>query len=336
VTEHHSRDPLRGSPLRVMKAVVCALVLSACDGEQAASVPPPNAEATGSLLTLETRPCNWLEPNDPATCDDVRLVRIGLDGTELEHLTPNQPMSMAQMAVTRDGKTVAWAWNGELWTMEVDTGDERRVNRNVHAQDAAASITSVTWSPDGSQLMYRWDGPDQVTEWHRIDVATGNVQKVKLPIDCRYIALAPAGDSLACMVTQTIREGDAEVDRGDIYRVNLTTLEATQVTAAGDEVDDYAPHWSPDGAWLAMTRWQEEPTAEVVSGLWLVEVATGTGRRVAEGNLQLAGWSPEGNYLVAFDSDSAKLVLVGRDGSDLKVLDHEPRLYINPQWLPAD
>lgn len=68
----------------------------------------------------------------------------------------------------------------------------------------------------------------------------------------------------------------------------------------------------------------------------MVEVATGNATRVAPGEIGVPVWSPEGGHIAAYDQVQGRIILVGRDGSGLTALDHEPGRFIAPRWLPHD
>lgn len=106
---------------RAAAAVLIVFVIAGC-GSQRASVLPPDGPAQGSLLVLEARPCNWLQPPDPNRCDAVGLARIGLDGELLEELTPElwlpghktarqaAARRPAAPASTGGGQRTTWPW----------------------------------------------------------------------------------------------------------------------------------------------------------------------------------------------------------------------------------
>ena len=52
------------------------------------------------------------------------------------------------------------------------------------------------------------------------------------------------------------------------------------------------------------------------------------------------GWraldSPGGGHLAAFDGNSSRVVIIGRDGSDETLLDLDEGRYVAVGWLPAD
>ena len=312
-------------------AVVLAVALSGC-GSTAASVPPPDGPPTGSLLVQQTQPCNWLQPPDPNKCDPVGLARIGLDGELLEELTPELPMPMRPFALSRDGDTIAWSWNWELAVMKLDGSPPHIINEKLTAENLGETIFDPTWSPDGSELLYRWVGVNNEGTWYRITVDSGELTEVPMPVECAAMAWSPDGRQIACEVWAG--DEDTGIGETDIFLVDLETLEAEALSNPGDGLSAYRPAWSPDGAWIALAR-QAGHGAENrdLDGIWVVNLAEGNGRQVAGGAMSMPSWSPDGNHIVAYDDDAARLVIVGRDGSDLVQLETEPREFVGARWL---
>ena len=309
---------------------------SACGGDAVPTIAPPDGPATGTLLVLETRPCNWLQPGDPNKCDAVGLVRIGLDGEVQQVVTPRLPMALRSFALSSDGGRIAWAWNWEVAIAEVDGAGVRVVNAKVLDEGLGETALDPAWSPDGSELTYWWTGATGEEGWYRVDVENGDMAKVDLPVDCRAMALAPGGGRMACEVERD-PEGDSGRTLADLYLVDLETNEATALTDPDDTVGNGRPEWSPDGRWLAFARWTDDAGASAeLNGIWVLEIETGAAVRVAPGAISVPVWSPDGGHIAAYDQVEGRIIIVGRDGSGLTTVDHEPRRFTAPRWLPED
>lgn len=322
-------------PRRLLLVVVVLSVAATGCGSTAPSVGPPDAPPTGSLLVLETRPCNWLLPPDPKKCDPVGLARIALDGELLEELTPELPIPMRSLALSRDGGTIAWAWNWELTVMKLDGSPPRIINHKLTAENMGETILDPAWSPDGSELLYRWVGVNNVGTWYRIAVASGDLTEVALPVECAAMAWSPDGRSIACEVWA----GDEVTGVGetDLFVVDLETLEARALTRPDDGISAYRPDWSRDGAMLAFGRQAAHASENSdLDGIWVLEVDGRDGRQVATGAISAPSWSPDGNHLVAYDADEGRIITFGRDGSDPVHIDADPRQFVAPRWLPTE
>lgn len=313
-------------------AFLIAMVLLACAPEPP-TPPAPSGAPSGRLLVLETRPCNWLQPPDPDRCDPVNLALIDLDGEKLEDLTPQALIALSSLALSPTRDRIAWTWNWELNVMTLDGSEARVVNQKILPENQGEHSFDPTWSPDGTELLYRSVGSN-IPTWYRVDIETGDMRDVRLPVDCWAMAWAPDGETVACEVPRPFRQAATDFELADIHLVNLATLEARPITAEGDAIDDRRPDWSPDGEWLAFARRShDEGMADEVNGIWLVPAAGGEGTRVAEGALSLPTWSPDGNHLAAFDNESMRIVIFGRDGSGFTTLSHDPRLFVAPRWI---
>lgn len=327
---------MHGPKLRPQPALAVfsiAIVLLGCASDQP-TPPAPSGAPSGRLLVLETSPCNWLLAPDPGRCDAVGLAVIGLEGEKLEDLTPEAPIAMNSLALSPGRDQIAWKWNWELNVMALDGPRSRAVNQKALPENQGEHSFDPTWSPDGTELLYRSVGPNMVSTWYRVEIETGEMTEVGLPVDCWAMAWAPDGETVACEVRRRFGQGRTESELADIHLVNLSTLEARPITAEGDAIDDRRPEWSPDGEWLALSRsTQDVALADEVNGIWLMPAAGGQGTRVAEGTLSLPTWSPDGSHLAAFDDASMRIVIFGRDGSGFRTLDHEPRLFVAPRWI---
>ena len=319
--------------VRAIAATLCVgLLATACGGDRP-SVPPPEAEASGSLLALETRACNWLRPPNPDQCDDVRLVRIGLDGEVIEELGPppeEAPMSMRNVAVSTDRRAIAWAWNWELYVMGLDDRQPRRLTEKLLPEALGERALDPAWSADGASIVYRWNGLNEEDRWYRVTVETGASERIEMPADCAGTAWQPGGRWMACEVVH--HRGETQLT--ELVLVDLETNHLTQLTDPGDDVASFDAAWSPDGRWLAFAVWTEDGDPQVV-GVYLYDSEAGRATRVVDGVISGPAWSPSGEHLTAFDEGSGTIVIFGADGSGLTSLDHEPRRFVVPNWYPA-
>jgi Tol biopolymer transport system component len=121
------------------------------------------------------------------------------------------------------------------------------------------------------------------------------------------------------------------------YLVDIETLEARALTDLGDRIDDRRQAWSPDGAWLAFSRWTDDPDLrEAVDGIWILDPTVGDGIRVAAGRLVTPTWSPDGGHLAAFDESTGRIVILGRDGSGRMTIEHDQHRLVAPRWVEGD
>jgi Tol biopolymer transport system component len=109
---------------------------------------------------------------------------------------------------------------------------------------------------------------------------------------------------------------------------------AADTGAAGHDVQESEPAWSPDGERMAFVR----STRAGESRIRVVEPATGRNRELSDGRGRDGApvWSPDGKYL-AFTSDrdgDPELYLMRADGTGVTRLTRAPGADWLPRWLP--
>ena len=152
---------------------------------------------------------------------------VYLEGFELPSLTigPIDP------AVSPDGKTLAFASRGWLWTMDLATGTATRVTSQ------GGMDSRPTWRPDGQALAFVRDDTRE-TSIVELELSSGRERALAADIG---IELDPsyAADG------RTLYYSSAVAGDLDIWKLDLATLTKTRVTtAAGQELQ---PVPLPDG-----------------------------------------------------------------------------------------
>ena len=219
---------------------------------------------------------------------------------------------------------------GDIFTVRADGTDPRQLTSGPGAK------STPSFSPDGTRIAYReWrDGNDMIIV---MDAGGGNRKVLATnSSSASYctrgsLAWSPDGSSLI------FRVSSACDSRFDLYVVPTDgTAPATRLLAPG--MDSAHATWSPDGTKIAVVG--ADPSGGL--GVYVVDVGPGGAhsgglmpRRIgkAGGDLANSGpaaWSPKGTDLT-FTSDTGDVVVVGADGSGLRVLAAKGS---SPRWSP--
>ncbi len=168
------------------------------------------------------------------------------------------------------------------------------------------TASALRVSPDGRRLVYS-DG-----RWiHLLDLASGHrVQLSPAWAEDRWPSWN--GSSTRILVTRTTGSG------GSARLVSLGIAPGDSIAhGVLDAPVNAEPSWSPDGQWVARTRWPYGLPLEVMAldGSGLVELAPG----VAGARFRSPVWSPEGGRVVASEQqawDGSGRVAVWSIGGD--------------------
>lgn len=135
-----------------------------------------------------------------------------------------------------DGKTIAFSWQGDVWTVATEGGMARRLT--VHP----AEDTSPKWSPDGSRIFF------VSTRAGSLDVYSMSVQgdglnRVTFESGSEYpTSFSPDGRFLYGYTNN--------FGRLDVYRVSASGGDIVRLTGNSFEME-YYPMVSPDGTQIA-------------------------------------------------------------------------------------
>ncbi len=153
-----------------------------------------------------------------------------------------QPGSGAQATPTPHVNRIAFSFEGEIWSMNVDGTDRTRLT------DSPGEDFSPSWSPDGSRIAFRTqrDGNDEIYLMNADGSEEMNLTND--PASDWSPVWSPDG-SLIAFSSQ--RPGDST---RNIYLVNPDGTDLTNLTQ--DTTEGEYPTWSPDGTRLAFGCYQ--------------------------------------------------------------------------------
>jgi TolB protein len=149
----------------------------------------------------------------------------------------------------------------------------------------------VRWSPDSNWLSYVSPSAQGVQVYNINDQ-----RSFLIPSQMGGLAVwSPQGDALLVADIQQQEEGFAV----HLLRANPTSGELTDLSGANANVEDSGPAWSPDGAWIALTR--KVAGAAMGKQIWLMR-PDGTEARYLTNDTAihhgLPEWSPDSRYLL--------------------------------------
>lgn len=164
------------------------------------------------------------------------------------HITANQENLLAQrknvqayiesMDVSPDGKRVAIAARGELFSVPAKNGEISN-----HSKTAAAREIDVAWSPNGKYLAYLSDASGEY-ELYVKDVNSGEVSRITSDGDVWRYPPVWSPDS------QHIAYSDTNQT---LWSVSLKSKKPIKLDrSTRNDIDDY--RWSPDSQWLVYTK----------------------------------------------------------------------------------
>lgn len=198
---------------------------------------------------------------------------------------------VGQPRVSPAGDELAWHQSdgrsdSRIVVRELQTGREQSVRTNGGG--------AFDWLPDGGLVFaqFETDGPWRV--WSDLYTARdGEVRRITSGARLDHPSAHPQGAEVVAI--------RSEAGHTDLVRVDLADGSIRQIAAGSDSVHWAFPAISPEGRWVAVSRWTPQSTWEVV----VIDLETGVlqlrldpVRGVALGS----GWSPDGDRVV-FGSD---------------------------------
>ncbi len=166
---------------------------------------------------------------------------------------------------TPDSRAVVISYGGEIWSVPVDGSDPTQIPFTVDAEVAV--------------------GPEIKFEYPIEDSPTFTVKQIRDAVP------SPDGTRLAFTA----------LDR--LYVMDLPNGTPERLT--NQEVGEYYPTWSPDGASIAYVTW-DDTEGHIMS----VRATGGNPRRLTQASAyyQQTAWSPDGERIIAIRSDARNLI----------------------------
>jgi Tol biopolymer transport system component len=195
----------------------------------------------------------------------------------------------------REGpSSVQWSPNGREIVFLGECGITIATATGTHRRCVGLDGVDLSWSPDGSRLVFERNTPDDYT----LQIATRDGRVLTtIPITVGfpgYPAWSPLGDRIAFGASYSANGG--EPDPYDIYAIRPDGTALEHLTT-GRALDDQ-PNWSPDGKRILFIRngyqlWVMDADGSNQRKLLVVR----RGNAVADETTATAVWSPDGTKI---------------------------------------
>jgi Tol biopolymer transport system component len=286
---------------------------------------------SGDGSTPATQP-----PNPPSgvpfnTTPPIGAQVVALDGTPLQQIA-GLPADAYGLQISRDGGTIAFHAGGRIETLRVDgTGGVQVLDGVPQNTNSGDAMTAVSWSPQGTQLVYAYSGDILV-----INASGGTARRLTRTTASRgnyYPAWSPDGSTIAYW-SGSKTGGDGGPSDAEIYTIPAPGGSPTRLTH--DDVSDIEPAWSPDGTKIAYFHGGD---------LWVMN-ADGSGKHLlhaGSGGHWAPAWSPDGTtiaYLSYYGNNAdgpllevKTIDLQTKDVTDLGI--DVVTDFNGPSWMPS-
>lgn len=160
------------------------------------------------------------------------------------------------------------------------------------------------WAPDGKEIAFTLERGEHAgsvanaTDIHLLELSTGHIRRLTTTGD----AFAPVWSTNGNVVAFSRRQMTSGF-AASLWAVDLRTGKTHEILRAPPGHGDVPSSWSPDGEWLAFTRYgrsDSEARSVSDSSVYIVR-ADGSGLRKLNDKSSDASWSPDGSK-IAFAS----------------------------------
>ena len=228
---------------------------------------------------------------------------IGLDGSPIQHIPL---LGGSGFALSPDGTTIAYVSRyGGVKLVGVSGGNEATLVNGYTKTNVGDAMNHVSWSPDGTQIAYAWNGEIYV-------MAADGSHKQQLTHTATgkgsyYPVFSPDGSTIAYWSGSSTGEDGGPKD-AQIFTIPATGGTPTRLT--NDAQHNIEPAWSPDGTQIVFKHgW----------GLGVVN-ADGSGLHDIS-DVRMGPWAP------AWSPDGTKIAFLVFDGSE-RAIDGGPLLQV--------
>lgn len=207
-----------------------------------------------------------------------------------------------------------------LYLLDLTTGEERQLT------DISSGM--VSWSPNGSQILFSTIGPDtNYPNIHVINADGSSLLNLSQDSDVADFYPVWSPDGMQISFTRDI-DGNS-----DIYVMNADGTNLRNITQ--HESHDYDSAWSPDGTQLVFTSIRSD-----LADIFIVDADGSNLRNLTqtEDIYEMSpSWSPDGTQIVyeASENGWSDIILINEDGSNAINLTNTSDISDGfPSWSP--
>jgi hypothetical protein len=314
-TSHMTVVRSRQIPRRLSLAFLSMLIVGCAN-------PAPSVQARPSV---QAKPSHSPSTSPPlSTAEPVQQNQSeGLDGNTNTIVFGGR---IGSPVVQADGTLL---FDGDIFTVGVDGSSLRRLTRSGGGKG------TFSWSPDGRQIVFRWDPSG--TNWNASDIAIVTVSDLKvrtLAHEAWSPAWSPGGDWIAYYSASAVAYG--------LYIIRPDGSDKRQILAGDAEY----PTWSPDGRRLAFMSLGFPASSSPSSAdyeIYAVDVDGGNVQRLTNltGEDGWPAWSHDGTRIaytrMPTEAESEIHVMTADGQDDRLIADPNDSLEeYSPSWSPND
>jgi len=333
--------------MKLKRLGLCLIVLFCCVAQfvvaqQDAAKPPAKTEAP-----------------EPRTKDGKKLL-TALDLLKVAAVTgpkisPDGVRVAYTVSETKTEKDKEWKTLTQVWVAPMVPSATAKPRQYTRGEKNASA---PEWSPDGKLLAFLsdrekdgerqvWMMPADGGEAWAVTTQKGGVSGFKFSLDGKQLLLSAADQpSKEEEDRKKVKDDpmmiDHDIKMTHLWLWNIEKKDGKRLTEGDYTVSD--PQWSPDGTRITYTT-RPTPKADdgSLSDIWLMTIASGEKRKLAEGGSNdTARWSPDGRWIAYTGSpdinggvSQTNLFLVSATGGSPKQLTTKFDLNIGtPVWSP--
>ncbi len=302
----------------------------------------PIASPDGRYIYLSGRPrrFSYLPRMDDGLWQLFRFDRL----TGEQIAITSGPGGGLRPTLSPDGKKLVYARRDDAATLlvvrDLETGGERVLDRGLSRDDEEGFaqmdiLPSAAFTPDGASLFYWSRGTI-----HRVEIASARQAEVPFTAEVS-LALRPLLRTevpvgrpefrARLLRWPTLSPDGSLLSFEALGKIWITAIESGKAGAprrlTNGDGKEYAPQFSPDGAWIAYVSWSDKDLGHVYKVRASRRGGAGPVRLTRRGGHYInPAWSPKGD----------RIAVVAGTGAERRGQQPEQDAYYEIRWLPAN